>query len=173
MFIPPFPMDSYYYTMDGACKTGKIIGPPQAARVQRGAPLIYCAPACGGKVVAPATKGGERFSLARRAVCMFSHGRSPVVKVLFILAAKPPTTTLTAEGRVKLSNPRAKGASNLGPKARHPSRPQGVSIIKKTAPKRAVSYFLITRDGRPAWGRRNGGWCPRSGRCRFCSGEPG
>ena len=28
-------MDSYYYTMDGACKTGKIVGPPQAARVQK------------------------------------------------------------------------------------------------------------------------------------------
>ena len=51
-------MDSYYYTMDGACKTGKIVGPPQAARVQRGAPLLYCAPACGGKVVAQPPKGG-------------------------------------------------------------------------------------------------------------------
>ena len=44
--------------MDGACKTGKIVGPPQAARVQRGAPLLYCAPACGGKVVAQPPKGG-------------------------------------------------------------------------------------------------------------------
>ena len=29
-----------------------------------------------------------------RAVCLFSIGRSPVVKVLFIPAAEPPTTIL-------------------------------------------------------------------------------
>ena len=99
------------------------------------------------------------------------------LSILRTLGAKAPSNlrTLTPKGRVHKAahhNPRAKGASNLGPKGRQPSRPQGVSIIKNS-PKRAVSYFLITRDGRPAWGRRNGGWCPRSGRCRFCSGEPG
>ena len=36
----------------------------------------YSAPACGGKVVAPATKGGMHF-LARRAVVWFSHGQKP------------------------------------------------------------------------------------------------
>gem|GEM_PF-3470132 len=41
------------------------------------------------------------FFLARRAVVRFSHGRSPVLKVFYKLAAKPPTTTLTARGRVK------------------------------------------------------------------------
>ena len=37
-------------------------------------------PNCGGKVVAPATKGGS--PSPERAVGLFSHGRSPVVKVL-------------------------------------------------------------------------------------------
>ena len=32
---------------------------------------------------------GERFSLTRRAIGMFSHGRSPVVKVLYKLAPLP------------------------------------------------------------------------------------
>ena len=48
---------------------------------------------------------GVHFPHAKGVVGMFSHGRSPVVKVLFILAAQPPTTTLTAEGRVNLQNP--------------------------------------------------------------------
>ena len=73
-------------------------------------------PLAGGKVVAPATKGGLLFSPAR-AVCLFSHGRSPVLKVFFILR------------RRRHHNPRAKGASNLssfrtfGPKGRQPARP--------------------------------------------------
>ena len=37
---------------------------------------------------------GERFSLARRAVCLFSPVESPVVKVFFILRPQGATKTL-------------------------------------------------------------------------------
>ena len=46
-------------------------------------------------------------------------------------------------------------------------------IKKQPSRRRAVFYFIITRGGQPVWGRRNGGWCLRNGRCRFCSGGPG
>ena len=51
-------------------------------------------PNYGGKVVAPATKGGCAFPSpeGRLYGFLFSHGRSPVVKVLYKLAAEPPTT---------------------------------------------------------------------------------
>ena len=53
-------------------------------------------------------------SLARRAVGLFSCGRSPVVKVLFILAAEPPTTTLSRQRRLlNLSTLGAKAPSNF------------------------------------------------------------
>ena len=62
---------------------------------------LCCAPACGGKVVPTGTKGGKPPQAA------------------FILAPQAPTTTLTAEGRVKPLNP----LHLLNPHAR-----QGVSI---------------------------------------------
>ena len=85
--------------------------------------LCFRHPKHGGEL---ATSGGFfppwcLFFLARRAVVRFSHGRSPVLKVFYKLAAKPPTTTLAAR----------KAASNLspfrtfGPKGRQPSRPKG------------------------------------------------
>ena len=40
-------------------------------------------------------------------------GRSPVVKVFYKLAAKPPSSTLTAKGRVNLKNPRGERPVNL------------------------------------------------------------
>ena len=48
----------------------------------------------------PQAAEGVHFPSPARAVCLFSRGRSPVVKVLSILAAEPPTTTLTPAGRV-------------------------------------------------------------------------
>ena len=82
-----------------------------------------CAPACGGKVVAPATKGG-RFSIARRAV----------VKVLYKLAPsiilKAPTTP---------SEP----CEPFAPF--EPSRPQGVSIT-------ACPYPMAKPPGLSSWG---------------------
>ena len=96
---------------------------------------FYCPTACGGKVVAPATKGG-RISHARRAVVrffneqsefgLFSLGRSPVVKVLLshrfsgregggeatkggriFLARKGGCTVFQRAKRVRLVFPRA------------------------------------------------------------------
>ena len=86
--------------------------PPQAGqnKTQRNTLFIngstvstgYSATACGGKEVAPATKGGMHF-LARRAVVWFSDGRSPVVrfsppKAAFILA--PPWAPSLASAAV-------------------------------------------------------------------------
>ena len=72
-----------------------------------------------------------RFSPPVKAVCLFSHGQSPVVKVLFILAAQPPTTTLMATGHVKLKHPRGESpVKPLNPHAR-----KGVSIKSQAAEK--------------------------------------
>ena len=47
---------------------------------------IHSAPACGGKVVAPATKGGNSFPTPAGPLYGFPTGESPVVKVLYKLA---------------------------------------------------------------------------------------
>ena len=81
-------------------------------------PYESCSLATGAKVVVPATKGG-RFSLARRAVCLFFLGRSPVVKVFLYIAPQAPPQP-SRHRRVKL-----KPLRTFGPKGRHPSPLKG------------------------------------------------
>ena len=75
-------------------------------------------------------KGGAHFPRPKSG-CMvfsFSHGRSPVVKVSYILAPsiilKAPTTTLSGEAAVKPENPRGESPVKPRPRSgRQPSRP--------------------------------------------------
>ena len=66
---------------------------------------------------------------ARRAVRLFSPGDSPVVKVLYKLAAQPPTTTLSGEPLSNFSPLRT-----FGPKGRQPSRLKGVCHLAFLGP---------------------------------------
>ena len=99
-----------------------------------------------GKVVAPATKGGECISDARRAVVWFSHGRKPGCKGFI-------QTGAFYNLEAPYNNPRAKGASNLsplrtfGPAGRQPSSPSGLvhSVHKKsTTPKGSAFSFYFS-----------------------------
>ena len=89
---------------------------------------LYSAPACGGKVVAPATKGGMHF-LERSEAGLFSSGESPVVwfsppKAAFILAPlRAPTSPaqryfITPEGE----SPQPVREASAGP-GQNPWRP--------------------------------------------------
>ena len=87
---------------------------------------------------------------------LFSHGRSPVVKVLSKLAPsiilKAPTTTLSGEAAVKPENPR--GESPVKPRPRvgvnlH-ARRECHSPIKKEAAKAASFFnFISDQPGKP------------------------
>ena len=118
------PRERVHLVLRSLCSpTNQVRLPPYSGgRINRS--TLYCSvmwhtaeyPECprfsGGKVVAPATKGG-RFSLARKGGLLFSIGRSPVVKVLFILAPQAPTTPLGPLGPSNLRTLSAAGAVNL------------------------------------------------------------
>ncbi len=77
---------------------------------------------------------------------LFSHGRSPVVKVLSKLAPsiilKAPTTTLSGEAAVKPENPRGESPVKPRPRSgRQPSRPQGVSFPHKKRSRQSSFFF--------------------------------
>ena len=97
----------------------------------------YSAPSCGGKVVAPATKGGMHF-LAHQGGC-----KGFIIRGRLLSIHRRPTTTLAPKGETThydlcvalllqiMFAVHARGASNLsplrtfGPKGRQPSSPKG------------------------------------------------
>ena len=108
--------------------------------------------ACGGKVVAPATKGGLHF-LARRAVVWF------YTNWRLLSIHRRPTTTLAPKGETThydlcvalllqiMFAVHARGASNLsplrtfGPAGSQPSSPIGACPYKKPAPKSRFLFY--------------------------------
>ena len=81
-------------------------------------------PNCGGKVVAPATKGGLHF-FARRAVVKVFYKRAPSINI------EAPSTTLSGKAAVKLKNPRGDSPVKLlNPQARR-ACPQGLIEISE------------------------------------------
>ena len=103
----------------------------------------YSAPACGGKVVAPATKGG--ISIARRAVSLFTHGRKPGCKGFRCLRQrhiKLPSEPARSVGRTHRSVRSTRTIEPGRRKAPEPSSPSGLvhkacqpsGILESTAP---------------------------------------
>ena len=94
---PPYPAAPDFPPSGGQNKTPRNILFVSGSAVSTG----YCAPACGGKVVAPATKGGMP-QLERSEVGLFSNAPKAVVKVLYKLA---PSINLEAPPQPSAAEP--------------------------------------------------------------------